>query len=155
MLRDTSSSADLKAIPFIHSGKGNDTHLPLTACNSPNPVNPSNTLINWPDCSAAYRMRLFSRAGNVHQSGKVILSQEKIREILKNGGKLTSAEVFRVKLRHMSDGVALGTKDFVENVFNQFRERFSTQRKDGARPIRFLGDSGLHTLRDLQVRVLG
>ncbi len=112
-------------------------------------------VLTWPDCAAAYRMRLFSRAGNVHQSGKAVLSQDKIRQILKHGGKLSSAEVFRIKVRHMSDGVALGTKEFVENVFAQFRDRFSSQRKDGARPIRFLGDSCLHTLRDLQVRVLG
>ncbi len=110
---------------------------------------------SWSDCASGYRMRLFIRAGNVHQSGKMIVNREKIHEVLKQGGELSLAEVFRLRVRHMTDGLALGTKKFVNEVFLGIREKFPATRKEGARPIRFLSFAGLNALRDLQVRVLG
>lgn len=109
---------------------------------------------SWPECAAEYRIRLFTRAGSVHQSGKRILNKEKIRSVLRQGGKLSAAEVFRLRVRCLTDGVALGTKSFVNEVFTQYRERFSQRRKDGARPLRFLATEGLSVLRDLKVRAL-
>ena len=109
----------------------------------------------WPECASEYRMRLFTRAGSAHQSGKVSLSKEKIREVLQHGGQLSLSEVFRLRVRHMTDGMALGTKEFVNEVFTLNREKFSVRRKDGARPIRFLASVGLNALRDLRVRALG
>ena len=55
----------------------------------------------------------------------------------------------------MSDGMALGTRAFVEEVFAAHREKFGPRRKDGARPIRALSSIGLNALRDLRVRAFG
>jgi REP element-mobilizing transposase RayT len=110
---------------------------------------------NWGECAAAYRMRLFVGGGAAHQSGKVVLDKEKIKEVLAQGGELSLGQVLRLRVRHMSDGVALGTRAFVEEVFVLHREKFGPKRKNGARPIRALASIGLNALRDLRVRALG
>ena len=109
----------------------------------------------WSACAAAYRMRLFVGGGATRQSGKTVLTKEKIREVLASGGELALGQILRLRVRHMSDGVALGTKDFVNEVFALHREKFGPKRKDGARPIRALSVIGLTALRNLQVRALG
>ena len=110
---------------------------------------------DWDACAAAYRMRLFVRGGSANQSGKVLIDKEKIKQVIAQGGELSLAEVLRLRVRHMSDGVAIGTKAFVNEVFTLHREKFGPKRKDGARPIRALSCIGLTALRDLRVRALG
>ena len=109
----------------------------------------------WPACAAAYRIRLFVGGGDTKQSGKAVLSRERIQDVLANGGELALGQILRLRVRHMSDGVALGTKEFVNEVFALHREKFGAKRKDGARPIRALSMIGLNALRDLRVRALG
>ena len=110
---------------------------------------------DWNACAAAYRMRLFVGGGSAHQSSKVLIDNEKIKEVIAQGGKLSLAEVLRPRVRHLSDGVALGSKDFVNEIFTLHREKFGPKRKDGARPIRALACIGLTALRDLRVRAFG
>ena len=110
---------------------------------------------NWDACAAAYRMRLFVGGGSTNQSGKGLIDKDKIKEVIAQGGELSLGEVLRLRVRHMSDGVALGTKAFVNEVFTLHREKFGPKRKDGARPIRALSCIGLTALRDLRVRAFG
>jgi putative transposase len=109
----------------------------------------------WKAGAAAYRMRLFMVGGATKQRGKVVLDREKIKEVLAQGGQLSLPEVLRLRVRHMSDGVALGSKEFVNEVFRLYRDKFGPKRKDGARPIRALASIGLTALRDLRVRAIG
>ena len=110
---------------------------------------------DWDACAAAYRMRLFVGGGSAHQSGKVLIDKEKIKEVIAQGGELSLPEVLRLRVRHLSDGVVLGTKAFVNEVFTLHREKFGPKRKDGARPIRALACIGMTALRDLRVRAFG
>ena len=110
---------------------------------------------SWGECAAAYRIRLFVGGGVAHQSGKVVLDREKIKEVIAQGGELSLGQVLRLRVRHMSDGVALGSRAFVNEVFRRHRDRFGPKRKDGARPIRGLAAFGLTALRNLRVRALG
>ena len=110
---------------------------------------------SWGECAAAYRLRLFVGGGVAHQSGKVVLDREKIKEVIAQGGELSLGQVLRLRVRHMSDGVALGSRAFVNEVFTRHREKFGPKRKDGARPIRALAAFGLTALRNLRVRALG
>jgi len=61
--------------------------------------------------------------------------------------------VLRLRIRHMTDGVVLGSKGFVDGVWLAHRDRFGAQRRSGARRIRGGGAplSGLNSLRDLRV----
>ncbi len=55
--------------------------------------------------------------------------------------------------RRGGDGVAMGSRGFVEGVFTECREHFGEKRKDGARAIRE-SDAGIFSLRALRVRAV-
>jgi putative transposase len=67
------------------------------------------------------------------------------------------AAMLRHRLRYFSDGAVIGSRIFVNEAFAASRERFTPQRKDGARQMR--GKNGrlaagiLWSMRDLRVRV--
>jgi len=54
-------------------------------------------------------------------------------------------------VRSFSDGVVLGSKIFVEDVFQRNREQFGLKRKSGARPLRQAEAGDLCTMRDLRL----
>lgn len=108
----------------------------------------------WQAGAGAYRRRLYVRAGTSGGSGKAVLSREAIQRELARGGKLSGAEVLRLRIRYLTDGVALGSREFVEEVFGLHREKFGAKRRSGARPLRGVPLPGLHTLRDLRLRAV-
>jgi hypothetical protein len=71
--------------------------------------------------------------------------------VLNGGGTLARADLLRCRVRWISDGVALGSKGFVEAVFKGCRNHFGPKRKSGARKIREDEAGSLHALRDLRV----
>jgi putative transposase len=80
-------------------------------------------------------------------------SKERVEAVLKAGGKLSRAELLRCQVRWFSDGVAIGSKGFVEGIFTRCREHFGPKRKTGARPVRE-DAGGLHALRELRQRAV-
>jgi putative transposase len=76
-------------------------------------------------------------------------SKERVEAVLKAGGKLSRGELLRCQVRWFSDGVAIGSKGFVEGIFTRCREHFGPKRKTGARPVRE-DAGGLHALRELR-----
>jgi REP element-mobilizing transposase RayT len=82
-------------------------------------------------------------------------SKERVEAVLKSGGKLSRADLLLCRVRWFSDGVAIGSKGFVEGVFKGCREHFGAKRKDGARKIREDAAGSLHALRDLRVKSVG
>ncbi len=101
-----------------------------------------------------YRVWMFGSAEEIKdsRSGRVLrkgLTPEKVQAVLKHGGKVKRWEMLRCRLRYMTGGGALGTKAFIEDIFQAERWRFSDKRQQGARSMRG-GDSmwsGLRTLR--------
>ena len=72
------------------------------------------------------------------------IPRDKALEVLARGGKLSEADYLRCKVRYLSDGAAIGGKEFVNELFATFRERFGPKRKDGARPLRGLAADPSH-----------
>jgi len=68
---------------------------------------------------------------------------------------LGGGQVLGLRIRHFSDGVVLGSREFVDLQFIRYRDRFSPKRKDGARPIRGVPLPGISVLRDLRVDAIG
>ena len=68
-------------------------------------------------------------------------------------------QMLRGRLRHFSDGGAIGSRGFVDDLFDSSRERFGSKRKDGARKLRGKGTAPaagvLWSLRDLRKGVKG
>jgi hypothetical protein len=64
------------------------------------------------------------------------------------------AKRLRWRLRYFSDGAVIGSREFVDGLFEAYRDRFGPKRTSGARRMR--GDAanltrgaGLFSLRDL------
>jgi len=54
-------------------------------------------------------------------------------KVIQGGGELPLWKILRCRVRYMSDGAVFGSRRFVEEVFEQNRDRFGKTRKDGAR----------------------
>jgi hypothetical protein len=87
-------------------------------------------------------------------------SKEDSERILENGGKLSRAEILRCRVRHFSDGVVLGSREFVDSFFQNLKKNTEAQanyqgqfekRESGARKIKHLNkEDALYSMRDLQ-----
>jgi len=71
-----------------------------------------------------------------------------------HGGRLSKAQLLHCRVRYFADGLALGSRGFVEEVFARYRGNFGARRSSGARPLRWGEWAGLCSLRDLQKEVI-
>jgi len=106
----------------------------------------------------AYRCLLFSSGVEIKdaQNENVVrqgVTAEEARQVLKEKGKLSSGEMVRLRVRYFSDGLVLGSKEFVESVFTENRDKFGPKRRDGARKVSE-SESPLYSLRRLRLRAL-
>ena len=82
------------------------------------------------------------------------VSADKARTVLVQCGKLEVADLVRLRVRYFTDGVVLGSKAFVDGIFEAQRERFSPKRKTGAKRIQEC-EEPLYALRQLRVNAVG
>jgi putative transposase len=115
----------------------------------------------WQSAGAAeaYRCILFDEGREVKdaQNENVVergVSVESARAVLAKRGRLSTTELVRLRVRYFSDGAVLGSKAFVEGIFEAQRDQFSPKRKRGARRIA-QAESPLYALRQLKVRSVG
>jgi putative transposase len=107
----------------------------------------------------AYRCLLFSSgvevkdAQNVNVVRKGVTADE-ARQVIKEKGKLSAMELVRLRVRYFSDGLVLGSQEFVESIFAENRSRFGPKRKTGARRLKG-GEGALYSMRDLRKNSIG
>jgi REP element-mobilizing transposase RayT len=104
---------------------------------------------------AAYRVEMMEKGREVKdRAGRVVVragfDPETVAKTLREGGRLSRFELLRCRVRYFSDGVVLGSKAFVEDVFEAHMDYFGPKRKDAARPMRGGAWEGLCTSRDLR-----
>ena len=104
----------------------------------------------------AYRCLLFANGVEIRdaQNRKVMrlgVTADEARQVLREKGKLSTVEMVRLRVRYFSDGLVLGSKEFVESVFTENREKFGPKRRDGARRVSE-SESPLYALRRLRVK---
>jgi len=127
---------------------------------------------HWPGkVSKTYRMLLLQEGKEV--SKEVVAADGELeKKVLKKGmdrskaeeelERLTTArdialaQALRWKLRYFTDGAAVGSRKFVDGLFEKCRERFGAKRKTGARKMRGKAAgiaNDLWTCRDLQKEI--
>jgi len=111
---------------------------------------------SWEILGGEYRRSLLLQAGRAKRTGQASLDRGTIKEKLARGDALEPGEAMRLKIRYMTDGMVLGSKEYVEGVFRQFRDRFGPKRRTGARALKALGLSLKHlaVMRALRKRVI-
>lgn len=110
----------------------------------------------WKSVSSEYRKLLFVKSGVAGRPDKEVPDREAIRRVVEGGGDLALAEVLRLRIRYFSEGVALGSREFVNGVFAAFRDRFGAQRRSGARDLRGVRSlAAIKTLRNLRAAPFG
>lgn len=106
----------------------------------------------WGQVSHKYRRMLYVRGQATEK--KHGFSRSSVQKVLDKGGKLSTSEALRCRVRYFSDGVALGSREYVEDVYRRFRKEAGAKRKTGARPMRRGQWGGLCTMRDLRLEVI-
>ena len=76
-------------------------------------------------------------------------NREQIAAVLAKNGRLSTWELLHCRVRYFTDGVAIGSKGFVNEIFTANRSRFGVTRKDGARRLR--GIKSLYSMRNLRI----
>ena len=133
------------------------------------PGNKDPEMLDW-SCGVAerYRMMLFADGeevfvDDIHSGVEPDAREPKhvrkgfrrkdVEKVLAKGGKLSVGEALRCKVRYFSDGMTFGSRDFVNKVFKDARERFGEKRKSGARPLKGVGwqktQTRLYSMRQL------
>ncbi len=105
----------------------------------------------WRAVSAEYYKLLFGTGSGDSRSG---FSARQIKRMLDEGGKLPMAAALRCRVRYFTDGVVLGSEEFVDAFFEHNRSEFGVLREEGARLMRGADWGGLRTLRALRVEAM-
>jgi hypothetical protein len=119
----------------------------------------------WKEVSRIYRralgLALGRKSGKAEVEKGVVRPQMNTAEALegKDNGTvlpdLKMAAMLRCRVRYFTDGMVVGSKEFVNEAFAGARERFTAKRKDGARRMKGSGAAAAGTLwsmRDLRLR---
>ena len=77
-------------------------------------------------------------------------SVEQMQKVVDAGGRLPRHDILRCRVRYLSDGLVLGSREFVESTFARYRDQFGLKRKTGARAMKCGDWDGLSTMRDLR-----
>jgi len=108
----------------------------------------------WALVAAEYRKFLYEDGTESEtdvRKGRKGIPKAEAAKVLAKGGRMSLAQMLRHRVRHFTEGGAIGGKGFLESVFalGKAEGRFGRKRKTGARKIRG-GPAELHSLRNLK-----
>jgi len=114
---------------------------------------PMDAVLAW------YREQLYSKGEEVRDAEGIVtkpgFSEEEIQKVIQAGGRLPITAFLRLRVRYFTDGAVLGSKSFVESIFQAHRSRFSEKRRTGSRRLRRLElESSLRAARALAVKAV-
>ena len=109
---------------------------------------------DWKVAAQEYRMTIFGKGADPKAFVAAIDSQ-KMREVMKAGGKLPRAVLLRCRVRYFSDGAILGSKEFVKEVWQDHRQQLGQRRWRVGRALPGADWKGLTSFRDLRQEVFG
>ena len=110
---------------------------------------------NWRSASWEYRMILFGKGYYTEADKEGAIGWEQWKAVQTKRGRLSLADALRCRVRDFNEGTILGSREYVEKVYQEQREAFGPRRRSGARPMRGADWEGLCTVRDLRKEVFG
>lgn len=121
----------------------------------------TNRRISWRSTGPRYRVLLYGHGearlddAKSGRPGRVGMSRAEVVKVIESGGELEVSEILRCKVRYLTDGMALGSGDFLQEVFEENRSRFSDARKTAGRAMKGSSWNGMQILRGLRSKVFG
>ena len=114
---------------------------------------------SYAEAMASYRLILFGKGYGTKGAldkdhGRI--SAERLEQVIRDKGKVPLQDLLRVRVRYFGDGLALGSRAFMEQVLRDHRTAFGRQRRQAGTPLPETGDDFvLHSFRNLRCRVYG
>ena len=106
--------------------------------------------------AAEYRKHLFMRGSLASKNHPAAFTPQQVEKVAKQeNGDLSAAELLRCRIRYFSDGVILGSRDFVQAHFERLKETLGYKRKRGPAPVKILPGAGLWAFRSTRSRRFG
>ncbi len=84
-----------------------------------------------------------------------MIPAEHWRREMERGAQLPINAALRCRVRYFTDGMVLGSGEYVQKVFEAFREQFGVKRRSGPRRRRGSDWDGLMVARDLRREIFG
>jgi len=105
---------------------------------------------DWGSVAAHYRQFLYltGEERGVDDEGRPIkhgFSAEEVQAVLDAGGKLTFGQALRCRVRYFTEGLVLGTREYVEKAFRRHRGYFGVNHRREAYPLTGAEWGGLHS----------
>jgi len=111
---------------------------------------------SWAVAQREYRKYLYCAGVAPGRGGAAAaLKRDDWIRVMSRGGRLAVAEALRCRVRYFTCGAVLGSREWVEQVYRQYRDRFGPRRRSGARAMKGSEWEGLTVLRDLQKDLFG
>jgi hypothetical protein len=82
------------------------------------------------------------------QTARRGIARESVAKQRRAGGGMTLPELLRRRVRYFTDGLVIGGRVFVDDVFAARRDFFGPRRRSGARPLRGCAEP-LYSMRAL------
>ena len=98
-------------------------------------------LDSWAENGSWYRCWLMSDGEEVVENKQYQvktrkgISADKVKKELARGGKLPNYVRLRSRVKYFTAGLALGSQEFVDSLFEKNRNKFGPTRKQGAKPL--------------------
>ena len=110
------------------------------------------------DSYELYMLQKATKEMGLDQDGKPlrrVMNKEEILAALNARQKVSRGDYLRVRVRYFTAACVIGSREFVDAIFNANKSRFGPKRKRGARLMKGLADEKLYSLRDLRLNVFG
>jgi len=109
----------------------------------------------------AHRVLVFDAGSEEHvpeegeKSKRVGIPREKVAEVMRQGGKLPMKVLLRVKVRYLTAGAIIGSREFILKVYEGRKEALGANRSRISTPMKHGEWGGLHSFRNLGKKIMG
>jgi putative transposase len=113
---------------------------------------------DYSEALQSYRLILFGKGASpkgAAEKDQGVIPSVRLQQVIRAEGRVPVEELLRVRIRYFADGLALGSRGFIEDLVSKNREQFSEKRKLAGTALPEETWGPLSVVRDLRRRVFG